>query len=103
MPNSQLPRALSFVYVCSLALAIAACSKPDSGAERTQLPYSSLDREAFNFRAAELHLPLFWREDTDKNGALEPAELAVLTAVSRDQSTNWVDGSGRFTKASGPR
>jgi hypothetical protein len=98
MPNSRLHRTFCVVYVCSLALTVAACGKPESGGERTQLAYSSVDREAFNFRAAELHLPLFWREDANKNDALEPAELAVLTAMSRDQSADWVDASGKFTK-----
>lgn len=98
MPKSPLRRALPVVYVCSIAWTIVACSKPESGADRTQLAYSSIDREAFNFRAAELFLPLFWREDANENGALEPGELAVLTTVSRDQPSDWVDGSGRFTK-----
>jgi roadblock/LC7 domain-containing protein len=98
MPNSRRRHAHSFVYVCSLALTVAACGKPDSGADRTQLAYSSIDREAFNFRAAELHLPLFWREDSNKNGAVEPDELAVLTAMPRDQRSFWVDASNRFTK-----
>src|SRR5262245_25820592 len=99
MPNSRLSRTLAVVYVGALALTVAACGKPQSSAERTQLAYSSIDREAFNFRAAELHLPLFWREDTNKNGALESGELAVLTAVSRDQPADWVDAAGKFTKS----
>lgn len=102
MTNARLSpsfvNALSFVYVCSFALTVAACSKRDAGAERTQLAYSSIDRSAFNFRAAELYLPLFWREDSNKNGALEPDELAILTAVPRDQRAFWIDASNRFTK-----
>ena len=98
MPNRHLRHALSLVYVCSLALAVTACSKPGSGGDRTQLPYSTIDREAFNVRAAELHLPLFWREDTNTNGALEPGELAILTAMPRDDRSYWFDASNRFTK-----
>jgi hypothetical protein len=99
MLNLRLRHALTFVYVCSIALTVGACSKPDSDSDRTQLAYSSIDREAFNFRAAELYLPLFWREDTNKNGALEADELAVLTAMPDDQRSEWVDASNRFTKA----
>jgi hypothetical protein len=98
MQNSRLSHASLFVYVCALALTSAACSKRDSSNDRTQLAYSSIDREAFNFRAAELDVPLFWREDTNKNGALEPDELAVLTAMPRDQRSEWVDASNRFTE-----
>jgi hypothetical protein len=87
----------SFVYVCAVALTVSACKKPGTDEDRTQLPYSTVDREAFNFRAAELYVPLFWREDSNRNGALEPGELAVLSAVSRDQPSEWVDTSGRYT------
>jgi hypothetical protein len=40
--------------------------------------YDKLARLDFNRRAAERFLPLFWRTDANKNGALEPDELAFL-------------------------
>ena len=98
MLHSRLRRALSVVYVTSLVLTASACNKAAQENSRTQLPHSAIDREVFNFRAAELHLPLFWRDDANKNGALEPAELAVLTAMPRDQRSYWIDASGKFTK-----
>ena len=36
-----------------------------------------LTRADFNRLAAELALPLFWVEDTNKDGAIDPDELAV--------------------------
>jgi len=97
MPNSRLRYALAFVYVCTLSVALSACNKSGSGADRTQLPYSAVEREAFNFRAAELNLPIFWREDSNKDGALEPHELAVLTRTPREEMPGWVDDAGKFT------
>jgi hypothetical protein len=40
--------------------------------------YDQIARLDFNRRAAELALPLFWRTDADKDGALDPDELATL-------------------------
>lgn len=89
--------ARSVVYACTLALTLTACDEPGTDEARTQLPYSTVDRAAFNFGAAQSYLPLFWREDSNKNGALEPNELAVLTAMPRDQRSEWIDASGKYT------
>ena len=53
----------------------------------------------FNRRAAELYLPLFWREDANNNGALEPNELAFLTGIDDTDTSGWIDESGRFSQA----
>jgi hypothetical protein len=97
MPNRRSRRALALVYAGTLALALSACNRSGSDADRTQLPFAAVERSAFNVRAAELYLPLFWREDANGNGALEPSELAVLTAMPRDARSHWVNEEGKFT------
>ncbi|MDF2697224.1 MAG: Nudix hydrolase 3 [Labilithrix sp.] len=42
-----------------------------------------LSREEFNRLAPELALPLFWKEDANKDGALDPSELAVYWGLER--------------------
>ena len=105
MLNSRLRPAPSFVYVCSLALTVTACSKPDSASDRTQLPYSSIDREAFNFRAAELHLH---PRDLDGRESLTPATMdATMLAMRRScpgtligvSTGAWIEGNERRTLA----
>ena len=43
----------------------------------TATDFKILTRADFNRGAAEQDLPLYWRADTDKNGVLDPGELAV--------------------------
>ncbi len=97
MLDSRLLCALRLACICTVALTGTACKRSETGDGRTPLPYSAMDRETFNFRAAEFFVPLFWREDSNKNGALEPDELALLTAVPRDERSIWIDESGKFT------
>ncbi|HEY6640851.1 hypothetical protein [Povalibacter sp.] len=98
-----MPNRFSFsrpILVCSAALlaALTGCSRHnDTGAAARAPAYSAIERVAFNRRAAELFLPLFWREDVNGNGALDPDELAVLTGYPQDTWTSWIDTSGRFT------
>src|SRR5262249_52089850 len=42
-----------------------------------------LSREEFNRLAPELALPLFWTEDKNKDGVLDPDELAVYWGLER--------------------
>jgi hypothetical protein len=77
------------------ALVLGACSREGDGAKK--LPYSDISRIDFNMRAADLFLPVFWREDANGNGALEPNELVVLTGYGEDSRETWLDASGRFT------
>ncbi len=46
-----------------------------------------LTRAEFNRFAPELALPLFWTEDKNKDGALDPDELAVYWGLDRGAST----------------
>ena len=58
--------------------------------------YDRLKRDDFNRRAAEKFLPLFWREDANRDGALQSDELAVLWGFGDSEPKNWVNG-GQFT------
>lgn len=59
--------------------------------------YGALSRLDFNARAQERFVPLFWRLDDDKNGALDPAELAVLVGPWTETRADFIDANG-FTK-----
>src|SRR3954463_15987504 len=75
-----------------LALDLAACSHSEPVPTPTEPPapaaapapvaakptFDKLPRLEFNRRAAERYQPLFWRSDANKNGALDPDELAFL-------------------------
>lgn len=90
------PSGAMLFAVTLTALTLGACSRDDESAKA--LAYSNLDRVDFNRRAAELFLPLFWRDDANGNGALEPNELVVLTGYGADSRETWFDDSGRFTQ-----
>lgn len=78
------------------AMTIGGCSKP------APPKYDAVERLQFNRRAAELYLPIFWREDTNKNGAIEADELAVLIGFGNkdeDDRSHWVDANNQFTPA----
>jgi hypothetical protein len=83
--------------VC-VALALCGCSRNDTDAKRKPGPYAALERADFNRRAAELFLPLFWREDADGDGAVDPNEIDVLTGYPGSTRSSWLDDSGRFTE-----
>ena len=57
-------------------------------------PLDAIGRLEFNRRAAELALPFFWINDTNKNGALDPAEFAVLWGVSKQTRGSFVENHG---------
>ena len=81
----------------SLIVALALAPTLASGV--TGVPLNSLDRRNFNSLAAELDVPLFWRSDANRNGGVDPDEVAYLWGV-RPSSTaeEWTDGR-RFSKA----
>ncbi|HET9932121.1 MAG TPA: hypothetical protein VFQ35_15565, partial [Polyangiaceae bacterium] len=63
-------------------------SEPSSAsaqASHAVVPAAKFDRVSrgdFNRLASELNLPLFWSEDKNRNGALEPEELAVYWGLA---------------------
>src|SRR5215471_5056079 len=86
----------------SLAILVGCSGQPTPGsspATSTDKPgsYSALKRADFNRRAAEKFLPLFWREDTNKDGALQPGELAVLWGYRDSNPSHWVGADQQFT------
>lgn len=56
-----------------------------------------LSRNDFNRAAAELYLPLFWRDDVNQNAKIDPAELVVYWGITGAKRGDWVDGRN-FTK-----
>ncbi len=77
------------VFAVSCALVLSACPEKkaepaaqvevDAGAAApAKKTYTALSRLDFNARAQERFLPLFWRSDANKNGALDPSELVTL-------------------------
>jgi hypothetical protein len=74
--------------------AVMAC-QPAKPAET--ISTNKLKREDFNRRAAEKFLPLFWREDMNRDGILQPTELAVLWGFGDSNPTHWVNAQQQFT------
>ena len=61
----------------------------------------AMDRLEFNRRAADQFAPLFWREDSNNDGIIQPDELAVLIGFGKpheNELSHWVDGQQHFTK-----
>jgi hypothetical protein len=79
---------------------LAADAKPAAKAAPAPAkgPYGKLARLDFNRRAAERFLPLFWRSDANKNGALDPDELVVLWGYG-DLKRDALVGKSGFTPA----
>ena len=82
-------------------LAVAACGRDHAAdtAKPATPALNSIGRVDFNRRAAELFLPVFWREDSNANGIVEPGEVAILTGYPQGERSAWMDASGAFTPA----
>lgn len=77
--------------LCAIALtALAGCGKREAAPAAPA--FNALGRIEFNRRAAEEFLPLFWREDINADGILQPGELAVLWGLPDDDAALWVAG-----------
>jgi hypothetical protein len=62
--------------------------------------HDQIDRLAFNRVAQHLDLPIFWVSDPDKNGAVEPNEVATLLFFPGSDTAAWVSADGAsFTPA----
>lgn len=87
------------VFAALLVATMSGCGRDraPTAAQNAAPQYKSIGRVDFNRRAADLFLPLFWRDDADANGILEPSELVVLTGYPRDDRSVWVDAAGGFT------
>ncbi len=68
---------------------------PEADEQPIPESFSGMDRIVFNAAAARLDIPVFWIQDENENGAIEPGEVASL--VFYDPQANWVV-DGKFTK-----
>jgi hypothetical protein len=59
--------------------------------------FDRLPRTDFNRRAVELDMPIFWRNDADADGTLDPDELVVLFARRPILRAEFVGPNGEFT------
>ncbi|MCC6806255.1 MAG: hypothetical protein IT381_02430 [Deltaproteobacteria bacterium] len=86
----------------ALCLALAACetktAPPPATADHYDATvFDTIERLDFNKLAAELALPLFWREDANKNKALDAAELEVVWGLPESKLDLWL-AAGAFTE-----
>ena len=93
---------LPFAVLSLSVVALAGCNRTPSadthaGQATAEPSYNNFARLDFNRRAAERFLPLFWREDSNHDGTIQPAELAVLWGYGDTQVDHWVDGQQHFT------
>jgi hypothetical protein len=72
---------------------LAACGQKQAKAPAL----NTLTRVQFNDATAQRFLPLFWREDLNSDGTLQPTELAVLWGLPDDDAALWIDDKGAFT------
>ena len=78
-------------------LLLAACTSHTAAPVAAAPRLNALTREAFNRGAVEHFLPLFWREDSNGDGELQRAELAVLWGYPDSDAALWIDPQGGFT------
>lgn len=83
---------LAVLAACSSSPAATAAASQEAGASR----YAALQRLDFNRRAVDYAVPLFWVIDADKDGAIDPAELAVTWGPNDDTLGRYVK-AGVFT------
>lgn len=67
--------------------------------ERSKTTLDKVTRAEFNRIAPEVALPLFWTEDKDGDGVLDPSELAVYWGLDRAASLADYVGPEGFTPA----
>src|SRR5207244_7691617 len=82
------------IALATLSLTVLiACQSRQPSIENTR----QLTREDFNRRAAEKFLPLFWREDTNRDDRIQPNELAVLWGYGDSDWSHWITPQQQFT------
>ncbi len=78
----------------AVAPAVASPPPEETVQEAPAKTFDAVSRADFNLRAAERFEPIFWREDANSNGVLEPEELAVLVGPWNAKRGDFVDGTG---------
>jgi hypothetical protein len=94
------PLAIAFALGCSKDKPPPPEPTPVTSAPTPKASASKLDklsRAEFNRLAPELALPLFWSEDANEDGTLDPNELVVYWGVDRAASRDQFVQSGAFT------
>lgn len=97
------------LFAVSCALALSACPEKKTDAPKTaevdagtgaapapvaaKKTYDTLTRVEFNARAQEHFLPLFWRTDANKDGALDASELVALIGPWTETLSDFVQGT----------
>ncbi len=80
-----------------LGLLLAGCAAR-GGPASTPPVAGDLPRASLNRASLELAYPFFWSEDRDRDGALDPDELALVWGLDPRPREHWVK-DGRFTPA----
>jgi len=81
----------------TLTIVLGLLALPTSHAQSpTPDRYAAIERLEFNRRAVEWAEPLFWISDANRNGAIEPTELAMLWGLGDGDHTRFVR-DGAFT------
>jgi hypothetical protein len=92
-PTRPIAPVLALLAACA---ARTATPPPAPGAAAPASPEAV--RERLDRAALELGLPLFWTDDANGNGAIDPGELAVVWGLDPRPRAHWVQ-DGRFTPA----
>jgi len=92
---SSLACALTAVVSCGGSGPEVAAPRPAPSASAPQPvaapSFDKLSRLRFNALAAQSYLPLFWRADSNENGALDASELSVLWGYADGARDSWIE------------
>ena len=91
-------KAPHIVLTMSFTLSVLLSSLSNAAGEAH---YHAIERLEFNRLAAEQFIPVFWREDINKDGSIQPDEISALIGFGgphENELTHWVK-DGQFTPA----
>ena len=91
-PTSRLLPLLSLAFLCACGPPSQQLRSAEEAGAKATASYNQISREAFNSTAAELFLPLFWSEDRNSDGAVDPDEIAVLWGFGEQDRERWIEG-----------
>ena len=93
-PVSRISILIATVTICACGAPSKQVPKAEGAAAEATPAYNQISREAFNRAAAELFLPLFWSQDSDSDGTLDPDELAILWGFGDQARERWLTDGG---------
>lgn len=82
--------------VTSTATTTASATTTTTAPVPEKTGFERLDRATFNRMAQRLNMPVYWASDANKDGKVDPPEVAALLYYSSEGK--WVEG-GKFTPA----